>query len=450
MINTQDYILGAKEPKVAQPNADGAPTITQGQLGPMPTVPVQPTQPKISTTPAPPKGGRQTSVGSVPITKVDYAKTEQQTPPKQAPDVSLATVRQMDGTTDFDKAAEKYNSKAVAGYGDILDMMIEANRKPMTAEEKAAQEKRHKRDQLINSIGEGISALSNLYFATKGAPDAYEPSNSLTRKAQERYEKLKAEREAEDAQTISLMLKKYGLDADLATAKAKQDLENQKFGFNVFNADRNFSQKGEIAQKNLDQKGEIAQKNLDQKQQQIDNTKTYNEGRLGETVRSNKANEGLKGKQIGEASRHNSVMESQGQQRINNGTGGMYSNGAKATKGNTILLNDGKVYSVPKSTEGALKGLASDMAHKAKAASDRYLKVKDMTNYKHYKTISEKILSSPTSALAIVLENIHEFPTLDGKVRQIIGANGNGKSSSVRFTPEKTGRKPATKRPLSD
>lgn len=292
MINTQDYILGAKEPKAAQPNADGAPTITQGQLGPMPTVPVQPTQPKISTTPAPPNGGRQASVGSVPITKVDYAKTEQQTPPKQAPDVSLSTVRQMDGTTDFDKAAEKRNTKAVTGYGDILDRMIEANRKPMTAEEKAAQEKRHKRDQLINSIGEGISALSNLYFTTKGAPNAYEPSNSLTQKAQARYDKLKAEREAEDAQTINLMLKRYGLDADLATAKAKQDLENQKFGFNVFNADRNFSQKGEIAQKNLDQK-----------QQQIDNTKTYNEGRLGESVRSNKANEGLKGKQ-----------------RINNGT----------------------------------------------------------------------------------------------------------------------------------
>ena len=316
MINTQDYILGAKEPKksspnpvAAQPNADGAPTITQGQLAPMPTVPVQPTQPKISTTPAPPKGGRQTSVGSVPITKVDYAKTEQQTPPKQAPDVSLSTVRQMDGTTDFDKAAEKRNTKAVTGYGDILDRMIEANRKPMTAEEKAAQGKRHKRDQLINSIGEGISALSNLYFATKGAPNAYEPSNSLTQKAQARYEKLKAEREAEDAQTINLMLKRYGLDADLATAKAKQDLENQKFGFNVFNADRNFSQKGEIAQKNLDQK-----------QQQIDNASAYNEGRLGETVRSNKANEGLKGKQIGEASRHNSVMEGQGQQRINNGT----------------------------------------------------------------------------------------------------------------------------------
>ena len=443
MINTQDYILGAKEPKksspnpvAAQPNADEAPAITQGQLGPMPTVPVQPTQPKISTTPAPPNGGRQASVGSVPITKVDYAQTEQPAPPKQAPDVTLATVRQMDGTTDFDKAAEKNNTKAVAGYGDILDRMIEANRKPMTAEEKAAQEKRHKRDQLINSIGEGISALSNLYFATKGAPDAYEPSNSLTRKAQARYVRLKAEREAEDAQTINLMLKKYGLDADLATAKAKQDLENQKFGFNVFNADRSFSQKGEIAQKNLDQK-----------QQQIDNASAYNEGRFGETVRSNKANEGLKSKQIGEASRHNSVMESQGQQRINNGTS---STGAKATKGNTILLSDGKVYSVPKSTEGALKGLASDMAHKAKAASDRYLKAKDLANYKHYKTISEKILSSPTSALAIVLENIHEFPTLDGKVRQIIGANGNGKSSSVRFTPEKTGRKPATKRPLSD
>ena len=429
MINTQDYILGAKEPKksspnpvAAQPNADEAPAITQGQLGPMPTVPVQPTQPKISTTPAPPKGGRQTSVGSVPITKVDYAKTEQQTPPKQAPDVSLSTVRQMDGTTDFDKAAEKRNTKAVTGYGDILDRMIEANRKPMTAEEKAAQEKRHKRDQLINSIGEGISALSNLYFTTKGAPNAYEPSNSLTQKAQARYDKLKAEREAEDAQTISLMLKKYGLDANLATAAAKQDLENQKFGFNVFNADRSFSQKGEIAQKNLDQK-----------QQQIDNASAYSKGRLGET------------------SRHNSVMEGQGQQRINNGTS---STGAKATKGNTILLSDGKVYSVPKSTEGALKGLASDMAHKAKAASDRYLKVKDMANYKHYKTISEKILSSPTSALAIVLENIHEFPTLDGKVRQIIGANGNGKSSSMRFTPEKTAKttsgKSTSKRPLSD
>ena len=428
MINTQDYILGAKEPKksspnpvAAQPNADEAPAITQGQLGPMPTVPVQPTQPKISTTPAPPNGGRQASVGSVPITKVDYAKTEQQTPPKQAPDVSLATVRQMDGTTDFDKAAEKYNSKAVTGYGDILDRMIEANRKPMTAEEKAAQEKRHKRNQLINSIGDGISALSNLYFTTKGAPDAYEPSNSLTRKAQARYDKLKAEREAEDAQTISLMLKKYGLDADLATAKAKQDLENQKFGFNVFNADRNFSQKGEIAQKNLDQK-----------QQQIDNASAYNEGRFGETVRSNKANEGLKGKQIGEASRHNSVMESQGQQRINNGTS---STGGKG--------GSGKYY-------GSLTVAGKTYNYKTKADYD-----KAVSNFAKQYGVSEQDIAYEYSNGNMKLgekrkqRQVHDVAA-DVEKKSKPQPKPKPQQPSVRFTPEKTGRKPATKRPLSD
>lgn len=67
--------------------------------------------------------------------------------------------------------------------------------KPPTEEELEKERKKEKREKIFAAIGDGISALSNLYFTTQGAPNAFDPKNSLSAKAQERWDKLKKERE---------------------------------------------------------------------------------------------------------------------------------------------------------------------------------------------------------------------------------------------------------------
>ena len=67
--------------------------------------------------------------------------------------------------------------------------------KPPTEEELEKERKREKREKIFAAIGDGIAALSNLYFTTQGAPNAFDPKNSLSAKAQERWEKLKKERD---------------------------------------------------------------------------------------------------------------------------------------------------------------------------------------------------------------------------------------------------------------
>lgn len=67
--------------------------------------------------------------------------------------------------------------------------------KPPTEEELEKERKKEKREKIFAAIGDGIAALSNLYFTTQGAPNAYDPKNSLSAKAQERWDKLKKERE---------------------------------------------------------------------------------------------------------------------------------------------------------------------------------------------------------------------------------------------------------------
>lgn len=64
-----------------------------------------------------------------------------------------------------------------------------------TKEQREAREKKERQKKMWGAISDGISALSNLYFSSKGAPIQYDPSKLMTTKAQERYDQLKKERE---------------------------------------------------------------------------------------------------------------------------------------------------------------------------------------------------------------------------------------------------------------
>lgn len=86
--------------------------------------------------------------------------------------------------------------------------------KPPTAEELENARKKEKRDKVFAAIGDGIAALSNLYFTTKGAPNAFDPRNSLSAKARERWNKLNKEREENARYYMQEAMKAQALDDD--------------------------------------------------------------------------------------------------------------------------------------------------------------------------------------------------------------------------------------------
>lgn len=79
-------------------------------------------------------------------------------------------------------------------YAELYEAMNP--NKPETAEERAKREKREKREAVLAAVGDGISALSNLFFTTQYAPNAYDASKGMSAKAKERWDRLRMEREA--------------------------------------------------------------------------------------------------------------------------------------------------------------------------------------------------------------------------------------------------------------
>lgn len=99
-------------------------------------------------------------------------------------------------------------------YFDMFQRM--SPYKPPTAEELENARKKEKRDKVFAAIGDGIAALSNLYFTTKGAPNAFDPRNSLSAKARERWNKLNKEREENARYYMQEAMKAQALDDDRA------------------------------------------------------------------------------------------------------------------------------------------------------------------------------------------------------------------------------------------
>lgn len=116
----------------------------------------------------------------------------------------VATPKITPKTTDATPSTE---GEEFRSYRDIL-----AKYAPLTSdEEKKKQMRREKRNAIIGALGDGLSALSNLYFTTKGAPDqGLKPG--MTDAAKKRMDDLRAKWQAEKDKYQDLMLK--GLEMD--------------------------------------------------------------------------------------------------------------------------------------------------------------------------------------------------------------------------------------------
>lgn len=80
-------------------------------------------------------------------------------------------------------------------YAEMFSMLNP--RAEMTPEEQEKEKKRDRSRRIISAIGDGISALSNLYFTTQGAPNTYTGQNTLSAAYQRRHDTLNRRRNAE-------------------------------------------------------------------------------------------------------------------------------------------------------------------------------------------------------------------------------------------------------------
>lgn len=83
---------------------------------------------------------------------------------------------------------------------------------PPTPEEVEAERKKEKRQKLFAALGDGISALSNLYFTTKGAPSMYDGKQTHSQQVNDRWEKLRQERQANLKEYTEGLMKAQQLD----------------------------------------------------------------------------------------------------------------------------------------------------------------------------------------------------------------------------------------------
>lgn len=216
-------------------------------------------------------------------------KGEQLTPPKDAHEQAARMNQQtaegmLNGSIPTDKPSVPIVKKdepqpKQLSYADMYKMLNPEREE--TAEQKANREKKERTKARIAALGDGLRALSNIYFATKGAKVVHNPESDMTKVVNKRKEYMDAQREKNRAAWLAGYQRAMALDEE---ARRK---------------DMTFA---ELVRHNMENEG-IAKTKLDQSQQRIDinrmritNQQEYNQARLelDRLWRENKISQGEK------------------------------------------------------------------------------------------------------------------------------------------------------------
>lgn len=319
---------------------------------------------------------------------------------------------------------------------------------PPTEEDLEKERKKAKREKIFAAIGDGISALSNLYFTTRYAPNMYNHENAQSAKVERKWQQLQADRDAQMNAYIRNLMAAQQADDD---REDKDRNWKRQIGMDEYNKKKDADEL-QYRKDRDEKKDEQWKDSYNQKENQFNVNVGLKEKDQAERARHNQVTEGLTGAQLGETRRHHLVSENQNAQYLAGG-------GSRGKAQETITLADGSVYTFSPERKGALTSLAPTMIKKAKAAAERYSKANNWKLAKHYKELAKSIekAKSKSALAAIVTANVGDFPSLDTDVRRMIGAsddfdnmNSGGFNinnyqrggSGKKTTPKKTTNKP--------
>lgn len=169
-------------------------------------------------------------------------------------------------TTDATPSTE---GEEFRSYRDIL-----AKYAPLTSDEdKRKQMRRERRKAIVSALGDGLSALSNLYFTTKGAPDqGLKPG--MTDAAKKRMDDLRAQWQKEKDKYQDLMLK--GLEMDREQGNWLKSYELQK------NADKRADAEEERKAKTFEKELPLLEKKVQAAEEEL--KKLIRENNIGDAT----------------------------------------------------------------------------------------------------------------------------------------------------------------------
>lgn len=97
-------------------------------------------------------------------------------------------------------------------YADMYKMLNPEQEE--TAEQKERREKKERTKARIAAIGDGLRALSNIYFSTKGAKVVHNPESDITKVVNKRKEYMDAQRERNQAAWLAGYQRAMALDEE--------------------------------------------------------------------------------------------------------------------------------------------------------------------------------------------------------------------------------------------
>ena len=118
------------------------------------------------------------------------------------------------------------------GYDNQINILKKAQadyaKANETEEERKKRERREKSKRVIAAVGDGIRALSNLYFTSQYAPNMYNSHDTQLAKTDARQEKLKAEREANKDRYLNYSLRIGDLENDRARTIREMEAQAER------------------------------------------------------------------------------------------------------------------------------------------------------------------------------------------------------------------------------
>ena len=195
-----------------------------------------------------------------------HGKEEQLTPPKDAHEQAVRMNQQtaegmLNGSIPMDKPSvpivkkeEPAEQPKQLSYADMYKMLNpELNE---TAEQRANREKNERAKARIAATGDGLRALANIFFATKGAKVVHNPESDMTKAVNKRKAYMDAQREKNQASWLAGYQRALALDEEarknnltLAEQMRYHDMQND---INKVKADQG-QQKIDQGQQRIDQ-----------------------------------------------------------------------------------------------------------------------------------------------------------------------------------------------------
>ena len=170
--------------------------------------------------------------------------------------------------------AYKAQVKSLTELRNYLNETLDRTKR--TKEQEERENKRAKQRALYSAISDGIQALSNLYFTTKGAPNAYNPNASMSKANLARWDKMVAQREKDAAKYMAVLKDKYGLDAQVVQQELSAKTAREKRAQDAFN--RVIAQSGlKIKEQDADTRKRAAEAKAENDKQRAEDQRRHNE-----------------------------------------------------------------------------------------------------------------------------------------------------------------------------